>query len=162
MAVPGQQNKEERSKMKTLKIVLTVWVVLLIPAFCWAGSTICTADPPQQWGSMFVQRVAWTASSVDGNFTNCDLTYSVNGILAWVETIPGSPSPTASYYPVLTTATGLQITTAARSATAKEITKPTVSGSVQMTPVKGKLLLSLSGNSATSAKGVLNLYWFGD
>lgn len=147
--------------MKRLFVIFVAVAIILTSNHCLAAMT-CTPNPPESNGSgMWSQLISWTASSVDGNFTQCDLIYPVNGILAWVETDPGSTQPTASYDITLTDALGLSITVSDRSATATEFVKPTASGSAQTVPVWGKLLLDISNNSAASATGRIRLYWFG-
>jgi len=148
--------------MKRWTVYLSVIFIsaLLYSGIAWPAQ-VCSPETPQQHGNMFVQKVSWTAAA-DGSFTGCDLLYPVNGILAWIETSPGSPTPTASYYPIFTTSSGLAISTSARSASTQEVTKPTASGTTQMVGVSGKMTMSLSGNSANGAKGTVWLYWFGE
>lgn len=144
-----------------LSVLVIAFFVCFTAAPSWSAMT-CTPNQPESNGAgMWSQLVSWTASSVDGNFTQCSLIYPINGILTWVETDPGSTAPTASYDVTLTDALGLSITVSDRSATATEFTKPTASGSAQAVPVWGRLLLDISNNSEASATGRIRLYWFG-
>lgn len=149
--------------MKNRKpMMMVLFALLLVPGMAFAAESVCTVNPPQNNGSgMWSQLIEWTGSGSDGNFTQCNLGYNVNGILAWVETDPGSPAPTLAYDITLTDSLGLASTVSDCDNATTVFTKPTASGTAQMVPVWGGLKLDIANNSQAAAKGKIRLYWFG-
>ncbi len=149
--------------MKTRKPML--WLVLiallLAPGMAFAAASVCTVHAPQNNGAgMWSQLIEWTGASTNGAFTQCVLGYPVNGVLAWVETDPGSTAPTDDYDITLTDDLGLALTVSDCDNATSAIAKPTVSGSAQAVPVWGGLKLDIANNSVASASGKIRLFWF--
>jgi hypothetical protein len=139
-----------------------MWVLLmlLVPGLALGAASVCTVDAPQSNGDgMFSQLIQWTGSTVNGSFTQCDLTYPVNGVLYYVETDPGTPAPTDNYDITFTDDMGLLITVPNCDNATTEVVKPTATGTAQTVPVWGRLLLDIANNSVASAKGKIRLFW---
>lgn len=147
-------------KRKWMSLVLIA--LLLVPSMVFAAASSCKVDAPENNGAgLWSQKIVWTGSGSDGNFTQCNLTYAMNGLFAYVETDPGTPAPTAAYDLTFTDAMGLTYTVSDRSTSATEQTKPSLGGTASMYPVWGRLLLDISGNSEAGATGTIRLFWFG-
>ena len=143
-------------------MILVLFALLLVPGMAFAAASVCTVDAPQSNGAgLWSQKVTWTASGSDGNFTQCNLSYAIDGLFAYVETDPGSPAPTAAYDLTFTDDMGLTYTVSDRSDTATEQTKPSLSGTAGVYPVWGRLRLDIANNSQAAATGTIRLFWFG-
>lgn len=145
---------------KAAAILLSV-ALLLTPVTVFATASVCTVGDPQANGhGMWSQLIEWTGASTNGSFTQCALGYAINGVLAWVETDPGSPAPTNEYDITLTDDLGLALTVSDCSNSTSAIKRPTASGTAQAVPVWGGLKLDIANNSEASAKGKIRLIWF--
>lgn len=147
--------------MKIRAMLAIVALVIVFPVIAFGTDSVCTVEPPQQLGALYVLRIDWTAASTDGSFTQCPLGYAIDGILTFVETDPGTPAPTNAYDITFTDDLGLAMTVSDCSNATTAMVKPTVSGTAQAVPVSGGLKLDIANNSVNSAKGVIRLFYFG-
>lgn len=139
-----------------------------------AGTTtlVSTSLKTPQGKICRIHRVDWVGDAANGSVP--DTLISINGFISKVITIPGSPSPTASYNvklfdPDSATLDVLLGLLAGRSATVSEQVYPAPAlGQLPVYACSGRegpgtaqarqYTLNISGNSVNSAKGAVLLY----
>src|SRR5579859_5490774 len=139
--------------MRHLKIVLSL---LLLPLAALAVGSVTTTCSQIGTSGVWTLTYAWigdaSTGSIPATTAPCLLSNSqMQGMRVFqVETVPGSPSPTASYSVTLKDANGVDYlagTTSALSATAA------ANWPVTAPPILGTLTMAVTGNSVNSAQG---------
>lgn len=143
------------------KLILTLLMALIIPAFAFAASS--QTQDHSVLGGVHKLEISWTAHT-DGSYTSFD-TRNINGMVFGVETDPGSTAPAAAYDITLKDSYGLDImggVLADRSATATEFVQPynAAQNTYQSMPVHGSLSLAISNIVTNSGDGKVVIYYF--
>lgn len=154
--------------MKFLLTCISLMLSLAIGqfAFATASTTVLTKSTRvlDHGQKVYVYKVAWTASSVDGSIIDTTLT-GVHGSLMKVITNPGSTAPTANYDITIADADDATLDAANslllnRHTTNTEVVFPVgATGATALWFQPGNYTLSIANNSVNSATGVIWLYF---
>ena len=137
-------------------LILAAIVVLLLPNMAIAAGSCTAATVTKQ--SITVTTYTCTGDSSDGSYPTKASDVSIRGWVYAVDTIPGTPNPTAAWDATLKNANGYDIMGGVilnRSASAAERVTPTVTAWVD-----GPLTLAITGNSVNSAVIVIKVYTY--
>lgn len=135
-------------------LILAAIVVLLLPNMAIAAGSCTAATITKQ--SITVTTYTCTGDSSGGSYPTKVSDVSIRGWVYAVDTIPGTPNPTAAWDATLKNANGYDVMEGAilnRSASAAERIKTG-------TWVDGPLTLAITGNSVNSAVIVVKVYTY--
>jgi len=142
---------------KRLLLIVTM-IMSLVPLV-----SAATTQTVYKFGSMKVLVIEWTAET-DGSFISAT-TNAINGVVALVETKPGSTAPTSLYDVTLKNNNNYDIMggkLSDRSAVITEAVVPydSVNDLYLTHPVRGPLTIDITNNSVNSATGSIIIYYF--
>lgn len=137
-------------------LILAAIVVLLLPNMAIAAGSCTSSTVTKQF--ITITTFTCTGDSGGGTYPAKASDVSIRGWVYAVDTIPGTPNPTASWDATLKDANGYDVMGGVilnRSASAAErVTPPTTAW------VDGPLTLAITGNSVNSAIIVVKVYTY--
>jgi hypothetical protein len=159
--------------MTMKKTIFLIALILMIPGLAFATtpgtwgtptySVVAQGSPFKTWSVTFTG-TSDNATIVDYATTAKDQTFMKGYYIYYVETDPGTNSPTAAYDIVINNAAGRDIMGGAlgdRSATATESVFATNAASIRHSPpIDGQLTIVTTNNSANSATYTIKFYLF--
>lgn len=145
-----------------MKKLLAVFLLCLPRLALAAGTVTSSVQAINQGGTAYIVTINWTGDASTGSVP----TTTIGGLgpvqgmtITQIQTVPGSPSPTAGYSITVKDARGYDM--AEGQATTLSATVPASFATTSaVPPVVGALTFALTGNSVASAKGQVVLYIF--
>lgn len=137
---------------------LLLLAAIALPAF--AAGTVQVSNYQLGNTNTWVAAFNWTADAGNGSVpqTKIPLATCCQGYnVSVVETVPGSPAPTAGYAVAITDGAGVDVLGGSAVALSAS-TAQSFPASPAATPIQGTLTLVLTGNSVASAKGVVYVF----
>lgn len=135
-------------------------LLLVIASIARAAGTVSSVCAQVGNGPVWTVKYSWTADASAGTVpatsAPCLTGFNLQGdTLLQVETIPGSPAPTANYAITLTDAYSVDIAAGQLNALSSSVAKYFA---IAAPPLLGTLTLNVSGNSVNSAQGTVVLW----